>query len=186
MRIVGGRFKGRRLAEPRNNEIRPTTDRNRESLFNILSHGFADKLNATRVLDVFAGTGALGLEALSRGARFGVFIEQSAQGRGLLRNNIEDLGLTGETKIFRRDATRPGSIGTIGPFNLVFADPPYRKQLGQQAALALAREGWLADDSLLVLEESEGYLPDRLEGFERVDERRFGATAIGLFVYQGR
>ncbi|TIW06734.1 MAG: 16S rRNA (guanine(966)-N(2))-methyltransferase RsmD, partial [Mesorhizobium sp.] len=108
MRIVGGEFRGRPLATPKSNAIRPTTDRTREAVFNVLAHRYADKLEGGRVLDLFAGTGALGLEALSRGASYCVFIEESTEGRGLIRENVEAYGLTGRTKIFRRDATHLG------------------------------------------------------------------------------
>ena len=113
MRIVGGEFRGRPLAAPRTEAIRPTTDRTREAVFNVLAHRFADKLDGARVLDLFAGTGALGLEALSRGAAHCLFIEESAEGRGLIRTNVEAFGLTGRTKIFRRDATDLGEAGTL-------------------------------------------------------------------------
>ena len=143
MRIVGGEFRGRPLATPRSQSIRPTTDRTREAVFNVLTHGFPEKLEGARVLDLFAGTGALGLEALSRGAAHCLFIEESAEGRGLIRTNVEAFGLQGRTKIFRRDATGLGDAGTIAPFGLVFADPPYGKGLGENGA-ALGAKGRLA------------------------------------------
>lgn len=138
MRIVGGEFRGRTLAAPKSDDIRPTTDRARESLFNILSHAYPEALDGTRVLDLFAGTGAIGLEALSRGCRQVLFVEQGVEGRGLLRINIEALGLQGRAKIFRRDATDLGPVGTMEPFHLVFADPPYGKGLGERALSAAA------------------------------------------------
>ncbi len=125
------------------NAIRPTTDRTREALFNVLAHRYAGKLAGGRVLDLFAGTGALGLEALSRGASYGVFIEESAEGRGLIRGNVEAFGLTGRTKIFRRDATNLGEAGTMQAFDLVFADPPYGRGLGE-LALQQRQGRWLA------------------------------------------
>ncbi|MGZ2439804.1 16S rRNA (guanine966-N2)-methyltransferase [Sinorhizobium medicae] len=143
MRIVGGEFRGRTLATPKSNDIRPTTDRTRESLFNILGHAYPEVLDGTRVLDLFAGTGAVGFEALSRGCRQVLFVEQGVEGRGLLRVNIEALGLQGRAKIFRRDATDLGPVGTMEPFHLVFADPPYGKGLGERALIAAARGGWL-------------------------------------------
>ena len=127
MRIVGGTFRGRALAAPKSNDIRPTTDRTREALFNILAHAHGDVLDGARVLDLFSGTGALGLEALSRGASSALFVEPSAEGRGLLRTNIEALGVQGRARIFRRDATDIGPVGTMEPFTLLFADPPYGK-----------------------------------------------------------
>lgn len=181
MRIVGGRFKGRVLATPKSQNIRPTTDRTRESLFNIIKHGWPEKLSETHVLDVFAGTGALGFEAMSRGCRFGLFIEQSTEGRGLIRDNVEKLGLSGHTKIARGDATRPSNIGKLKPFDLVFADPPYGKQLGEKALIALLEKGWMASDALVVLEEAKDALPGQVEGFIREETRQFGDTAVGFF-----
>src|SRR5918998_411405 len=125
MRIVGGRLSGRPLAGPRSNAIRPTSDRLRESLFNILKHAYDLPDEETRVLDLFAGTGALGLEAISRGAAHVLFVESGVEGRGLIRTNIEALGLTGIARILRRDAASLGRAGTIAPFDLVFCDPPY-------------------------------------------------------------
>lgn len=179
MRIVGGELRGRALAAPKDRAIRPTTDRTRESLFNIL----ANRLDfaGLRVIDLFAGTGALGLEALSRGAGFALFVENSAEGRGLLRINIETLGLTGRARIFRRDATSLGVIGTMQPFDLAFADPPYGRGLGEKAAAALLDGGWLAPGALLALEEVRGAAPEVLPGYDTLDRRQFADTVIGLF-----
>ena len=181
MRIVGGAFRGRALAAPNDHSIRPTTDRTREALFNILTHRFADRLEGARVLDLFAGTGALGLEAMSRGASHCLFIEESAQGRGLIRTNIETMGMQGRTKIFRRDATRMGEVGTILPFNLLFADPPYGKGLGEAAMQSARAGGWLVPDSLCVVEETASVSFDPGEGFTLLDERSYGETVIRLF-----
>jgi 16S rRNA (guanine966-N2)-methyltransferase len=180
MRIVGGKFRGRALATPGSNAIRPTTDRTRESLFNILVHNYPEKFESTRVLDLFAGTGALGLEALSRGARYGVFIEESTEGRGLIRTNVETFGLLGNTKIFRRDATRLGDAGTIEPFDLVFADPPYGKGLGEMAFKSALEGGWLNPDTLLVLEEEAEAMVEFDPRFSVVEERPYGGTVIRL------
>ncbi len=130
MRIVAGKFRGRAIAAPATSSIRPTADRTRESVFNILAS--RGSLDGARVIDLFAGTGALGLEAMSRGASFVLFVEESAEGRGLLRTNIETLGLQGASKIFRRDATDLGIPGTMEPFDLAFADPPYGKGPGRK------------------------------------------------------
>src|SRR6187431_3276632 len=124
MRIVGGRLRGRALAAPKSQAIRPTTDRLRESLFNILAHAYGDPVTDARVLDLFAGTGALGLEALSRGAAFTLFIDDGAEARALIRNNVEALGAGGASKVYRRDATRLGSAAPLEPFSLTFLDPP--------------------------------------------------------------
>ena len=181
MRIVGGKFKGRKLVVPNTQNIRPTTDRTRESLFNILNHSHPEKLRDARILDVFAGTGALGLEALSRGARYCVFMELGSEGRGLLRTNIETFALTGHSKVFRRDATQPGPIGTMDRFDTVFADPPYGKGLGEKSLVALAKNGWLKENALCILEEKRGSLPETIDGFECEDMRQFGETTVGFF-----
>ncbi|KQZ16646.1 16S rRNA (guanine(966)-N(2))-methyltransferase RsmD [Mesorhizobium sp. Root552] len=178
MRVVGGDFRGRPLATPRTHAIRPTTDRTREAVFNVLAHRFPDKLEGARVLDLFAGTGALGLEALSRGAGYAVFIEESAEGRGLIRSNVEAFGLTGKTKIFRRDAAVLGEAGTLAPFGLVFADPPYGKGLGERALQSARKGGWLAPGALCVVEESASVPFEPGAGFLIVDERSYGETVI--------
>lgn len=178
MRIVGGEFRGRPLVTPKTDNIRPTTDRTRESLFNILNHAYAEKLNATRVLDLFSGTGALGLEALSRGARYCLFVEESAEGRGLLRENVDALALQGRTRIFRRDATDLGPVGPIDPFDLVFADPPYNKGLGERALTAAAGHGWFNPGALVVFEESGMAEPVFPSSFELLEKRAFGETII--------
>src|SRR5271163_3507035 len=149
MRIVGGRLGGRTLAGPKSQAIRPTGDRLRESLFNILAHGHGDPVTGARVLDLFAGTGALGLEAMSRGASFALLIDDGAEARALMRQNVEALGLGGVTRIFRRDATKLGPVHPLEPFSLVFLDPPYGKNLAT-AALDCARDGgWFAPDALI-------------------------------------
>ncbi|WP_378943315.1 16S rRNA (guanine(966)-N(2))-methyltransferase RsmD [Mesorhizobium sp. ANAO-SY3R2] len=178
MRVVGGDLRGRPLATPRDHAIRPTTDRTREALFNMLAHRFADRLEGARVLDLFAGTGALGVEALSRGASYCVFIEESAEGRGLIRTNVEAFGLTGRTKIFRRDATSLGDAGTMGPFGLVFADPPYGKGLGERALHSARAGGWLAPRALCIVEETAAVAFEPGPGFSVLDERSYGETVI--------
>ena len=178
MRVVGGELRGRPLATPRDNAIRPTTDRTREAVFNMLAHRFGDRLEGARVLDLFAGTGALGIEALSRGASYCVFIEESAEGRGLIRTNVESFGLTGRTKIFRRDATGLGDAGTLGPFGLVFADPPYGRGLGEKALRSARAGGWLAPGALFVVEEAVAAAFEPGPGFSIVDERSYGETVI--------
>lgn len=178
MRVVGGVLRGRPLATPRDQSIRPTTDRTREAVFNVLTHRFADRLEGARVLDLFAGTGALGVEALSRGASFVVFIEESAEGRGLIRSNVEAFGLTGRTKIFRRDATALGEAGTMGPFGLVFADPPYGKGLGGRALRSAVDGGWLIPGALCVVEEAASAPFEPGAGFSVIDERGYGETVV--------
>jgi 16S rRNA (guanine966-N2)-methyltransferase len=178
VRIVGGELRGRALATPRTQTIRPTTDRTREAVFNVLAHRFPEALNGRRVLDLFAGTGALGLEALSRGAASAVFIEEGAEGRGLIRENVEAFGLSGRTRIFRRDATSLGPIGTLQPFGLLFADPPYNKQLGEAALLSALNGGWLEPDALCLVEESAMACFSLPQGFVTEDERSYGETLI--------
>lgn len=185
MRIVGGRFRGRSLSAPRSAAIRPTTDRARESLFNILAHGHPNTLSdGARVLDLFAGTGALGLEALSRGAQFALFVEHSVEGRALLRANVEALGVQGSSKIFRRDATALGNRGPVEPFDLAFADPPYGKGLGDKALGAAASDGWLRPGALVVLEERADVKVGPGAAFEPLESRTFADTSMHFFVYQ--
>lgn len=178
MRVVGGDLRGRALATPRDHAIRPTTDRAREAVFNVLAHRFGDSLDGARVLDLFAGTGALGIEALSRGASYCVFIEESAEGRGLIRTNVESFGLTGRTKIFRRDATGLGEAGTMAPFGLVFADPPYGKGLGELALRSARAGGWLAPGALCIVEETASVAFEPGPGFTVLDERSYGETVV--------
>ncbi len=139
MRIVGGRLRGRSLAAPKSQAIRPTADRLREALFNILIHAYDDPVSDARVLDLFAGTGALGLEALSRGAAFALFVDDGAEARALLRENVAALGLGGVTRIFRRDAVKLGMAHPVEPFSLAFLDPPYGKDLARTGARRGAR-----------------------------------------------
>ncbi len=179
MRIVGGNLKGRPLQSPKGMATRPTTDRTRESLFNILTHKI--EFDNSRTLDLFAGTGALGLEAISRGSQFCVFIEEASSARAAIRENVETLQLSGKTKIFRRDATRLGNIGALKPFDLVFADPPYRKGFGEKTARSLREGGWLNDGAIYILEEATDMFPENLNGYELNDKRTYGETTIGLF-----
>jgi 16S rRNA (guanine966-N2)-methyltransferase len=185
MRIVGGRLRGRALAAPTSQAIRPTADRLREALFNILVHAYGDPITGARVLDLFAGTGALGLEALSRGAAFALFIDDAAEARALLRENVAALGLGGVTRIFRRDACKLGMAHPVEPFSLAFLDPPYGRGLAE-AALASARAGgWLTPDALIVVEEaaSAGFAPPA--GFDEVERRRYDDTALIVLRHRG-
>ena len=180
MRIVGGKLRGRALVGPKAQGIRPTADRLRESLFNILIHAYGDPVSGARVLDLFAGTGALGLEAMSRGAAFTLFVDDGAEARALLRANVDALGLGGSTKIFRRDATKLGPAHPVEPFSLVFADPPYGQGLAEKA-LASARDGgWLKPDALIVVEESKaaGFKPP--DNFEELERRIYDDTEFVL------
>ncbi len=184
MRIVGGEFRGRPLFAPQGDATRPTSDRLRETVFDILIHRFSLPTEATRVLDLFAGTGAFGLEALSRGAAWALFIDEGAEARGAIRRNVEALGQTGRSKIFRRDAIRLGVAGTVGPFHLVFADPPYGRGLGEAALASALHGGWLAAGALAVLEEAAGVDIALPAGLARLDERRVGDSQI-VFAING-
>src|SRR6202023_276468 len=176
MRIVGGRLGGRTLAAPKSQNVRPTSDRLREALFNILAHRYDDPITGARVLDLFAGTGALGIEALSRGAAFALFIDDGADARALMRQNVEALGLGGVTRIFRRDATRLGAVHPNAPFGLVFLDPPYRKGLAEQALGSLRDGSWLAPEALVVVEEAADAGFAAPEGYAEVERRRYDDT----------
>jgi 16S rRNA (guanine966-N2)-methyltransferase len=178
MRIVGGRFRGRALAGPNSDAIRPTSDRLRETIFNILAHSYGDPVAGARVLDLFAGTGAMGLEALSRGAAFALFVDDGAQARGLIRENVEALGLGGATRLFRRDATRMGAAAPNAPFSLVFCDPPYGRDLAPRALAACAAGGWLSPGALVVVEEAQGVEVSLPAGFEDLDRRDYGETGV--------
>jgi 16S rRNA (guanine966-N2)-methyltransferase len=176
MRVVGGRLRGRAIVAPTSKAIRPTADRLRESLFNILAHAFGDPVTEARVLDLFAGTGALGIEALSRGASFTLFVDDDAKARALLRENVAVLGLGGTSRIFRRDATKLGEAYPVAPFSLAFVDPPYGHGLAS-AALASARAGaWLKPDALVVVEEAAKAEFAPPEGFGEIERRRYDDT----------
>jgi 16S rRNA (guanine966-N2)-methyltransferase len=183
MRIVGGKFRGRALAGPRSQAIRPTADRLRESIFNILAHAYGDPVTGARVLDLFAGTGALGFEALSRGAASVLFIDDGAEARALIRQNVEMLGAAGVTRIFRRDATKLGDVHPNEPFSLVFLDPPYGKGLAEAALLSARTGGWLMPDALVVVEESKGAFVTP-EGFEEIERRDYDDTEIVILKRQ--
>lgn len=180
MRIVAGRFRGRAIAAPSSWAIRPTSDRLRETIFNMLAHGHGDPVTGGRVLDLFAGTGAMGLEALSRGASFCLFIDQGAEARSLMRSSIEKLGCAGQARIFRRDATKLGAAKSLAPFSLVFCDPPYGRGLAEAALASALAGGWIAPDASIVVEESADCtftFPSRLIETER---RMQGDTMIAF------
>lgn len=183
MRIVAGKFRGKQLTSPSDDSIRPTADRVRESMFNILSSRLGPVFDGVRVLDLFAGTGALGLEALSRGANHVTFVDMGAESRGLIRDHIEAFGAGGITKLLRRDATDLGTPGTFGQFDLVFLDPPYGKGMGEQALAGIAAGGWLKPGATIVFEESveaDIVIP---EGFTLDDRREYGAAAVHFLTF---
>jgi 16S rRNA (guanine966-N2)-methyltransferase len=170
MRVVAGRFRGRALKAPSTPAVRPTSDRLRETIFNILAHAYDDPVTDARVIDLFAGTGALGIEALSRGAKFALFVDDGAEGRALLRANVEALG--------RRDATKLGAMPPQPPFTLAFLDPPYGRGLAPRALDSLRDGGWLTDGALCVVEESADVELVAPVGFELIETREQGDTRV--------
>jgi len=183
LRITSGTLKGRTLHGPSGARVRPTSDKVRQAIFNILAHNDFDTgvtLECARVADLFAGTGALGIEAISRGAAFVLFVEDAAESRASIRENVETLGLTGVTKIWRRNATDlgPMSAGAGGPFDLVFLDPPYRKNLIGPALAALRDGNWLAPNAVIVTESSEEEPAPEIDGFTLLDHRTYGDTRV--------
>lgn len=178
MRIVGGALRGRALKAPQSQSVRPTSDRLRESIFDILAHAYDNPVAGARVVDLFAGTGALGLEAISRGAERALFIDEGAEARALLRGNVEALGLGGVTRIFRRDATKLGLPPPGEIFTLVFLDPPYGRDLAPRALRSLLEGGWLAENALIVIEEANDAEVSLPEGVAVVEQRRYGDTQI--------
>lgn len=185
MRIIGGASRGLRLSPvgdgDANAHLRPTSDRVRGAIFNLLMHGgYGNPVQGARVLDVFAGTGALGLEALSRGAEHSCFMENGAVALALLRRNIDLMRAGNQSNILRRDATRPG-VNPGAPYDLIFLDPPYGKGLGE-AALAAIATGWLAADALIIWEDNTA--PSVPAGFEQLDQRKYGDTLVTILIVQ--
>jgi 16S rRNA (guanine966-N2)-methyltransferase len=181
LRIVSGAFRGKTLATPVGEATRPTSDRARQAIFNILEHAaWSPGVRDVRVIDLFAGSGALGFEALSRGAAFCLFVETDETARGAIRENVEAMGLFGKTRVHRRDATdlgiRPGADGPA--FGLAFLDPPYAKGLGETALEKLAAGGWLAPGAIVVLERGAGEPEVSVPGFEALDARDYGAARV--------
>lgn len=175
MRVVGGSWRARALVAPKGQATRPTTDRNREALFSMLDARL--EFEGLRVLDLFAGTGALGLEALSRGAAFALFVETDASARAAIRTNVEACAAMGVSKIFRRDATNMGA-SQGAPYDLVFADPPYGKGLAEKALASLLAGDWLAADALLVIEEDKRSGFTAPDGFLELNRRVKGDTEL--------
>jgi 16S rRNA (guanine966-N2)-methyltransferase len=177
MRVTGGEFGGRTLRGPSSDAVRPTSDKLRQAIFNILAHAYGDPVPQARVLDLFAGTGALGIEALSRGAAYALFVEDAAASRAIIRDNLEALQLTGVTRIFRRDATRLGPRSIYDAFSLVFCDPPYGKGLAERAVASLKSGNWLRPDALVVVEEAaDAFKPPA--GFLELERRRYDDTEL--------
>jgi 16S rRNA (guanine966-N2)-methyltransferase len=185
MRIVAGDFRGRVLRAPPGAGTRPTSDRARQAVFNILEHapwspGGVGGLRGLRVIDLFAGSGALGLEALSRGAAFCLFVETEAEARGAIRENVDAFGLFGRSRIHRRDATDLGDkpAGDGAPFDLAFLDPPYGQGLGERALAGLRAGGWLTPDAVVMLEKGTGEAGLQVPGYEALDARDYGAARV--------
>lgn len=181
MRIVAGSLKGRAIAAPEGQGTRPTSDRARQALFNVLEHAsWAEPFDGARVIDLYAGTGALGFEAISRGAAFCLFVETDDGARGAIRENAEAYGLFGKTRVHRRSATdlgpRPGSAGEA--FTLAFLDPPYAKGLGEQTLTRLIEGNWLAPGALVVFERGSDEPDIETPGYERLDDRVWGAARV--------
>jgi 16S rRNA (guanine966-N2)-methyltransferase len=181
MRIVSGEFRGKALAAPEGQATRPTSDRARQAVFNILEHAaWGPELDGVRVIDLFAGSGALGFEALSRGAAFCLFVETDEAARGAIRENVDAMGLFGRTRVHRRDATdlgvRPGADGPA--FDLAFLDPPYAKGLGEKALAKLAAGGWLAPGAVVVFERGVQEPAFDVADFEPLDVRDYGAARV--------
>ncbi|WP_342148267.1 16S rRNA (guanine(966)-N(2))-methyltransferase RsmD [Methylorubrum sp. SB2] len=187
MRIVGGEWRGRRLAGPKDNGIRgegirPTSDRLREALFNVLAHAYDDAVEGATVLDLFAGTGALAFEALSRGAASALLVDDGREAGGLIRDNLA--ALDARARLIRRDATRLGPSADP-PATLVFCDPPYGKGLAPAALTAAARGGWLAMGALVLVEEVASAGPVLPEGFSELERRAYGETAVTFARFEG-
>lgn len=181
MRIISGAYKGRSIVAPQGQGTRPTGDKARQAVFNILEHAaWAPSLAGARVLDLFAGSGALGLEALSRGAAFCIFVETDPEARGVIRDNVEALGLFGKARIHRRDATDLGAMPAADgpPYSLVFLDPPYAKGLGEQALAGLVAGGWLTPQALIVFERGSDEPDPVAPGYEALDVRDYGAARV--------
>jgi len=180
MRVVAGRFRGRRLEAPEGRDIRPTSDRVREAIFDILAHRlFQGRFAGAAALDVFAGTGAMGIEALSRGTSRASFLDSDAGAVRLIERNLRHVGALDDALVLRRDATRPGPAPQ--PHDLVLVDPPYRSGLGPTALTALAQERWLAPGALIVLELASGEVSVPPAGFSEVDRRKYGGTTVAFW-----
>ncbi len=185
MRIVGGTLKGRKIHAAKGDISRPTSDRTREALFNILNHRDDIDLNNARVIDLFAGSGALGFEALSRGAAWCLFVEQDSRARAAIRDNIENLDVFGKTRIHRRSATALGKIpaSTGEPFTLAFLDPPYEKNLCEPCFKSLDEGGWLKKNAVLICEQKKTETPMDHKNYQHLDRRIYGNTQISFYLY---
>jgi 16S rRNA (guanine966-N2)-methyltransferase len=180
MRIIGGRLKGRALKGPGSDAIRPTSDRLRETIFNILAHSYDNPVEGAFVIDLYAGTGAMAIEALSRGAVFALMADSSAQACAIIRANTAALNLGGAARILKRDARKLGQAPEDERFSLAFLDPPYSRGFALPTLVALRDGGWLAKDALVIIEESAKATVDLPEGFVLRETRRLGDTQIAI------
>jgi len=183
MRIVAGTFRGRPLVAPKGQSTRPTADRTRQALFNVLAHApWSPGLDGARVIDVFAGSGALGLEAMSHGAAFCLFVDRNEAARGAIRQNVGVLNLDDRTRIDRRDATtlNARTAGDGAAFDLAFLDPPYGKGLAEAVLARMIAGAWLAPDAIAVLERGAADPAPTPEGFALLDERTWGAARVSF------
>lgn len=185
MRIIAGKFKGKPLRGPDDLSIRPTSDRVKESIFNILASLLGPNFEGVRVLDLFAGTGAMGLEAMSRGAEYAIFVDMGPEARGLIREHVELLGVAGVTRLLRRDATDLGPSGNVPPFDLVFCDPPYGEGLSEKALQAAHAGDWLAKNATIIVEEKRGVDFNPGDQFTIDDQRTYGGSTIYILNYVG-
>lgn len=181
MRIVAGSLKGRAITTPEGQNTRPTSDRARQAVFNVLEHAsWSETLHGARVMDLYAGSGALGFEAVSRGAAFCLFVEIEDDARGAIRENADAYGLMGRTRVHRRSATdlgvRPGSAGEA--FDIAFLDPPYAKGLGEQTLARLLEGAWLKPGAIVVFERGSDEPDIDTPGYERLDARDYGAARV--------
>jgi 16S rRNA (guanine966-N2)-methyltransferase len=164
---------------PKGHSTRPTADRTRQALFNVLEHAaWGPRLEGARLLDLFAGSGALGLEGLSRGAGFCLFIDSDPAAVSTIGDNLRALGLAARGAARRWDATRPHGGPPDGPFDLVFLDPPYASGLVEPALAAITGGGWLAPAALTVVERGALEPRPQGQGFTILDSRRWGAARV--------
>lgn len=181
MRIVAGTLRGRPLVAPKGHSTRPTADRTRQAIFNVLEHApWAPELEGVRVIDLFAGSGAMGLEATSRGAAYVLFVETDEAARGAIRANAGSLRVAEQVRIERRDATQlgPRAGGDGPPFDLAFLDPPYKEDLADAALARLADGGWLAEDAIAVVERGAKGALQAPKGYQPIAERVWGAARV--------
>ncbi|MBL0848595.1 MAG: 16S rRNA (guanine(966)-N(2))-methyltransferase RsmD [Candidatus Liberibacter ctenarytainae] len=183
MKIVGGKFRGRLLYTPKNRFIRPSDSRTKKALFDILTHVYPDALNATRVLDIFAGTGSIGFEALSRGCLYVLFVDNSLESMKLIHRNAECLGIGDRCNIYLRDVLNLGKIGNREPFHFLYLDPPYRRGFVEKTLHIVDKGRWLMPNAFVVVEEHVDSHISVGPAFKLLQKRRYGDTQIYFFCY---